>query len=284
MGRRIYKSALGGTSVFVYDSDTLVEETNSLGGVVAGYAQGHDIIEVDEPLAIRRNSTVGYYQADALGSVTSVSDGFGALAQTYRFDSFGKPTPSGSLVNSFQFTGRELDSEINLYFYRARYYDAFSGRFASEDPARFPGGINFYAYVENDPVALVDPFGFCPWHVHSRPLKGVPGAKTAGLDHYYFYNVETGQSIGLGPSKTTVFGPVPGVWERNEKPGFDNGPIKDYSCDCVDKKAKNPGKPPNYCTLHGNGENDPNPTCPNCIGWVIGVLQDCRNKAFGDKH
>jgi RHS repeat-associated protein len=62
--------------------------------------------------------------------------------------------------NPFRFTGREVDSESSLYFMRARYFDPATGRFVSEDPARFPGGINFYTYVENDPVDLVDPFGF----------------------------------------------------------------------------------------------------------------------------
>jgi len=30
-------------------------------------------------------------------------------------------------------------------YYRARYYDPAAGRFLSEDPVEFQGGINFYA-------------------------------------------------------------------------------------------------------------------------------------------
>ncbi len=107
------------------------------------------------------------------------------------------PTEAGS--QRFHSSEHEFDPETSLYYYRARYYDPFGGRFVLEDPARFPGGINFYTYVENDPVGLIDPFGFCPWQVHSRPLKG-PLAKQFGLDHLYFYNSQTGQSIGLGPA------------------------------------------------------------------------------------
>src|SRR5262245_10396284 len=44
-------------------------------------------------------------------------------------------------------------------YYRARYYDPKVGRFISEDPIRFLGGVNFYAYVENDPINRTDPFG-----------------------------------------------------------------------------------------------------------------------------
>jgi len=84
----------------------------------------------------------------------------GSLVQTYAFDSFGKQTASsGSITNPFQYTGRESDTETGLYYYRARYYDTNTGRFLSEDPVSFSGGIDFYTYVENNPVELTDLFG-----------------------------------------------------------------------------------------------------------------------------
>src|SRR6202521_2991396 len=154
-GRRIYKSSSSGTSIFAYDGINLVEETNASGGVVARYSQ---TTEVDEPLAMLRGGTTSYYEQDGLDSVTSLSNGAGALAQTYTFDSFGKQTASsGSLVNPFQYTARELDSETNLYFYRARYYDFAVGRFLSEDPLAFDAGLNFYNYVNGNPTNLADP-------------------------------------------------------------------------------------------------------------------------------
>jgi RHS repeat-associated protein len=209
-GRRIQEvnPATSTTSIYAYDGDNLIEEVNATGGVVARYAQG---LNIDEPLAMLRSGATSYYHADGLGSITSLTNTAGAVAATQVYDSFGNTTSSsGTLTNPFRYTGREADDNIHAYFYRARYFDPFSGRFVSEDPARFPGGINFYTYVENDPVGLIDPFGFCPWQVHSRPLKGVPGAGPLGLDHYYFYNTQTGQSIGLGPATNTPTGPVPG--------------------------------------------------------------------------
>src|SRR2546426_11884386 len=157
-GRRIYKSSSGGTSIFAYDGDNLIEETNFSGAAVARYSQGQNI---DEPLAMLRSSTTSYYHADGLGSVTSLSNGTGALAQTYSFDSFGNQSASsGSLSNAFRFTGRELDSETNLYFLRARYYDQNAGTFLSEDSARFASGTyDFYTYVDNSPLNFRDPSG-----------------------------------------------------------------------------------------------------------------------------
>lgn len=57
-----------------------------------------------------------------------------------------------------QFTGRENDG-TGLHYYRARYYDPTFGRFVSEDPLGFRAGPNFYAYVGNDPINRIDPFG-----------------------------------------------------------------------------------------------------------------------------
>jgi RHS repeat-associated protein len=167
-GRRIYKSSSSGTSIFVYDGDNMVEETNSAGAAVARYSQG---LNIDESLAMLRSATTSYYQADGLGSVTSLSNAAGALAQTYTFDSFGKQTSSsGSLTNPFQYTGRESDTETGLYYYRARYYDQTVGRFISEDPVRFKAGTNFYRYVENNPARFTDPTGNNPFQ--HWPLNG----------------------------------------------------------------------------------------------------------------
>jgi RHS repeat-associated protein len=125
--------------------------------VVARYAQG---LNIDEPLAMLRSSATSSYNADALGSITSLSNTVGPLAQTYTFDSFGKQTASsGSLVNPFQFTAREFDTETNLYYFRERYYDPQPGRFLSEDPAWFDAGVDFYTYARNNPINFTDPSG-----------------------------------------------------------------------------------------------------------------------------
>ena len=54
-GRRIYKSSSTATSVYAYDGDNLVEETNASGAVVARYSQG---LNIDEPFAMLRSSAL----------------------------------------------------------------------------------------------------------------------------------------------------------------------------------------------------------------------------------
>jgi RHS repeat-associated protein len=108
-----------------------------------------------------RGTTTDYYEADGLGSITSLTNTSAAVAASYAYDSFGSLTSStGSLTNPLRYTGREFDSETGLYFYRARYYDPVPGRFLSEDPpGLLSGGINFYDYVENSPLGFKDPNG-----------------------------------------------------------------------------------------------------------------------------
>jgi RHS repeat-associated protein len=59
------------------------------------------------------------------------------------------------------FTGRYYDAETGLYYYRARVYNPYIGRFMQTDPSGYSGGINLYAYCGNNPIMLVDPYGLC---------------------------------------------------------------------------------------------------------------------------
>lgn len=159
-GRRIYKSSSSGTSIYAYDGDNLVEEANSSGTAVARYSQG---LNIDEPLAMLRSSATSFYNADGLGTITSLANTAGSLVQTYTFDSFGNQTASsGSLTNPFQYTARESDSETGLYYYRARYYDPNIGRFVTEDDRQtvsLTEVLHLYAYVLENPVNFSDPLG-----------------------------------------------------------------------------------------------------------------------------
>ena len=136
-GKRIYKQSPSFTSIFVYDGDNLLETLNATGSELASYTQTQ---KTDETLAELRGSTTDYYEADGLGSITSLSSSAGGLANTYIYDSSGNRTAStGTLRNYFQYTGREFDSETGIYEYRARYYDPTIGRFISEDPLQQRG-------------------------------------------------------------------------------------------------------------------------------------------------
>jgi RHS repeat-associated protein len=146
------------TTVFAYDGANIIEETDSSGNAVARFEQG---LNIDEPLAMLRSSATHFYNADGLGSVTSLTNGSGAVAASYTYDTFGNLASStGSVMNPFRYTAREWDGEMGSHFYRARFYTSMFGRFVSEDPIGFAGGaVSFYQYAFNNPVAFDDPLG-----------------------------------------------------------------------------------------------------------------------------
>jgi RHS repeat-associated protein len=182
-GRRVAKTSATGTTIYVYDGLDIIDELDGAGNILASYTQGPG---TDQPLAMVRGGTTSYYEADAQGSITSLSDSTGALVNTYSYDSFGNPIASEeSVANPFRYTARELDLETGYYYYRARYYDSSLGRFLNEDPIHFGGGTNFYAYVDNNAVNDSDPMGlFPPWFHYqltesaaSEAFAGKPGCQ-----------------------------------------------------------------------------------------------------------
>jgi RHS repeat-associated protein len=54
---------------------------------------------------------------------------------------------------------RKLNSKAAASYYRARYYDPTAGRFLSEDPLEFEGGLNLCSYASDDPDDWRDPDG-----------------------------------------------------------------------------------------------------------------------------
>jgi RHS repeat-associated protein len=156
-GRRIQKSGPLGTTNYLYDGFQLVQEIDQSGNSLSRYTQDRAI---DEPLAQLSAGATSYYERDGVNTISSLSNSGAGVANTYTYDSFGKLiASSGTVTNPFQYTGREFDSETGIYNYLARYYDPSIGRFLSEDPIQFQGGVDFYAYVSNNPINYADPSG-----------------------------------------------------------------------------------------------------------------------------
>ena len=152
---------------FSYDGRDILFEFDGVNTLLARFTYGAGI---DQPLVMERDLDASgtfdaserfFYHNDGLGSVTDLTDSAGAVIRAYVYDAYGGiAQETGTLANPFTYTGREFDVENGLYFYRARYYDAMSGRFLSTDPLGFSAGdSNLYRYVFNNPINLTDPLG-----------------------------------------------------------------------------------------------------------------------------
>jgi RHS repeat-associated protein len=132
--------------------------------------------------------------------VIAITDGSGAIAERYAYSAYGEPVftnASGTVLadsaedDRYTFTGREWDEELGLYHFRARMYDAESGRFCGRDPIGFEGSRwGLFAFVSSDPLNSIDPLGLQqgpivpgqPWPPGTRPPSDSPKFVPATLE------------------------------------------------------------------------------------------------------
>lgn len=115
------------------------------------------------------SGTRTYYHTNQLYSVTALTNQVGAVVERYRYDPYGAvtilapdgvtPKSASAASNPWMFTGRRLDRETGLLYYRTRYYDSTLGRFLSRDPIGYTDSLNRYEYVRGIPTIMVDPSG-----------------------------------------------------------------------------------------------------------------------------
>ncbi|VEN74187.1 hypothetical protein EPICR_30120 [Candidatus Desulfarcum epimagneticum] len=161
---RVVRGAADATSDYLLEAEHLEAVYRGDGSLAAKYFRGtlvDEIINGFEYDALGRGKNLTFHH-DHLRSVAALTDHRGRTVKTFQYDPFGSmigETGPGTVKNRMKYTGREMDEETGLYYYRARYYDPEVGRFLTEDPKGFEAGVNFYAYADNNPVSASDPTG-----------------------------------------------------------------------------------------------------------------------------
>jgi RHS repeat-associated protein len=156
-GLRTYRKDKDGNITNYYWSPHLMKnvlnETDGTGAAKASYIIGQNLI------AIKVSGVKKYYIKDALESVIALTDESGNVTDTYEYNDFGELISStGSSYNPYRYTGQQYDSDSELYYLRARYYEPSTGRFISRDPV-FTSTGNLYVYSQNNPINSADPSG-----------------------------------------------------------------------------------------------------------------------------
>jgi RHS repeat-associated protein len=134
----------------------VLEYDGASGAILRWYAYGLGSNDVLDQVNVGA-ATRATFVPDVQGSMVATLDsGSGAFTKA-GYLPYGS---SGSTGGTFRYTGQRIDAETGgLYYYRGRTYSPTLGRFVQVDPMGYEGGVNLYAYVFNDPLNLMDPFG-----------------------------------------------------------------------------------------------------------------------------
>ncbi|MBX2850875.1 MAG: hypothetical protein KTR15_03915 [Phycisphaeraceae bacterium] len=114
---------------------------------------------IDDPVAMIDATGVSedtyYYHRDRQFSIIGLTDDTGTPVERYTYTAYGEVTihdgtgvtvrTASLYANPYTYTGRRLDDETGLHYFRARYHDAVLGRFLERDPLGYPDGLNTYA-------------------------------------------------------------------------------------------------------------------------------------------
>ena len=177
LGRRLEKLNPAKNTLFISAGHQVLEEYESVG--IGSYTLARSYVYgsyVDDVLAkIEISGSAGsspelhFYHSDHQYNVRGLSDDSSSpqILELYAYSPFGKQVvmeASGSAIgvtaqnNNYGYTGRYLDVETDLWYFRSRYVDSELGRFISRDSKGYVDGMSLYnAYFAE--IFLVDPFG-----------------------------------------------------------------------------------------------------------------------------
>jgi len=161
LGRRVAENNNGTIKEFVWDGHNPIAD--DLGGDGSADIIYTPALSLDVIVSKYQSTNTEYYLRDGLNSVRKLVDTTGADVASYAYTPYGSVTQSGTSDNRFGYTGRSLNSESGVMYYRSRYYVPLSGRFIKKDlkPGELdnPLTINKYTYASLNPVNNIDPNG-----------------------------------------------------------------------------------------------------------------------------
>jgi RHS repeat-associated protein len=159
------------TQRYAYDGGDVIADLDGSSNIQTRRLYGPG---TDMPLVRISGGNVVAYLPDRLGSIRDLMDWAGNVQANIRYDAYGIRTDSNaSFADRYGYTGREWQSNAQLQYNRARWYDPRIGRWISEDPIAFAAGDgNLYRYVGNEATNATDPDGLQVRPAPPRPSSG----------------------------------------------------------------------------------------------------------------
>jgi RHS repeat-associated protein len=198
--------ALSVDRYYIWDGDDLIAELDKDKHRVVEYVNNPGT--VDEPFSIMVGPTaptaIRFERQDELGNVIGEIEN-GAVGQVVDYTAWGTPTVKNKSDNRLYWKGLMWEGDIvNLYYMRNRWYDPDDGRFLSEDPIGHDGGINLYAFGDDDPINAADPDGLqpdihCSVIPHASSVTDKFGPHYDGKFYYEFVCRSGGGSTSASP-------------------------------------------------------------------------------------
>ena len=224
LGRRVTTITLEGTTRHVYDNNwQVVADIDEQGSVVASYVWGEG---VDKLLAVTIGGATYYALTDIQGTVWGYVDSQNNVVACWQYDAWGNVVDEYVAASAaplasirYRFQGREWSAATGLINFRMRWYDAEMGRWLSKDPIGLSGGLNLYAFCDDDPTGKKDPLGLCDSKKQKPKIKvDVPNGllesiKTTLPEGALDVVGRTASATAVGTAKTTAqtLGAVPDV-------------------------------------------------------------------------
>ncbi|MBI3045569.1 MAG: hypothetical protein HYY78_22410 [Betaproteobacteria bacterium] len=93
------------------------------------------------------------------------------------------PSGLGTFTCNLRLPGQYFDRETNTHYNYRRDYDPAIGRYVQSDPIGLVGGINTYAYVDNDPLRWADRLGLRTFQC-TKPLNALTDKFGSGVGKF----------------------------------------------------------------------------------------------------